>query len=121
MRRRVTYRPSKSQSAFGAVVGVVFVLIGLFVVIPTFGPFGILWTLIAVGITGMNAYQAFGKKYVGPEIHIEEEGETPRGDGQSSAPGSREERLRELRSLYDQRLITQEEYEAKRQEILKQL
>lgn len=121
MRRRVTYRPSRSQSAFGAVVGVVFILIGFFVVIPNFGPFGILWTLIAVGMTGMNAYQAFGKKYVGPEIHIEEEGETPYAGSQPSASGSAEERLKELRSLYDQRLITQEEYEAKRQEILKQL
>ena len=120
MRRKVTYRPSKSQSTFGAVVGVIFILIGIFVVIPTFGPFGILWTLMAVGITGMNAYQAFGKKYVGPEIHIEEE-ETSGSSGQSFAPGSTEERLRELRSLYDQRLITQEEYEQKRQEILKQL
>lgn len=120
MRRRVTYRPSKGQSVFGAAVGVIFILIGLFVVIPTFGPFGILWTLMAVGITGMNAYQAFGKKYVGPEIHIEEEGETSHED-RPSAPGTAEERLRELRSLYDQRLITQEEYEAKRQEILKQL
>ena len=120
MRRRVTYRPSKGQSIFGAVVGVIFILIGLFVVIPTFGPFGILWTLMAVGITGMNAYQAFGKKYVGPEIHIEEEG-APYAGSQPSASGSAEERLKELRSLYDQRLITQEEYEAKRQEILKQL
>lgn len=119
MRRRVTYRPSKGQSVFGAVVGVVFILIGIFVVIPTFGAFGILWTLIAVGITGMNVYEAFGKNYVGPEIHIEEEGETPFGGSQPS--GSTEERLRELQRLYDQRLITQEEYETKRQEILKQL
>ena len=32
-----------------------------------------------------------------------------------------QERLTELRSLYEQRLITQEEYDAKRQEILKEL
>ena len=120
MRKRVTYRPSRGQSVFVAAVGVVFILIGIFSVIPTFGAFGILWTLIAVGITGMNAYQAFGKGYAGPEIHIEEE-ETPPAGGQPSASGSAEERLRELRSLYDQRLITQEEYEAKRQEILREL
>lgn len=56
-RRRVTYRPSKSQAVFGGVVGIIFVCIGLFLVIPTFGLFGILWTLIAAGITGMNFYQ----------------------------------------------------------------
>ena len=112
-RKRVTYRPSKSGSAFGGVVGIIFVCIGLFVAIPAFGPFGILWTLIAVGITAMNFYQAFGKKYVGPEIHIEDE------DG--GKPEDVQERLETLRALYDQKLITQEEYERKRQEILKEL
>ena len=33
-RRRVTYRPSKSQAVFGGVVGIIFVCIGLFLVIP---------------------------------------------------------------------------------------
>ena len=115
-RKRVTYRPSKSQAVFGGVVGAFFVLIGIFVVIPTFGAFGILWTLMAVGITGMNLYHAFGSGYSGPEIHIEEEGAgnpLPGGDTQS--------RLQELQALNDQRLITQEEYEAKRKEILKEL
>ena len=112
-RKRVTYRPSKSGSAFGGVVGIIFVCIGLFVAIPAFGPFGILWTLIAVGITAMNFYQAFGKKYVGPEIHIEDE------DG--GKPEDVQERLETLRALYDQKLITPEEYERKRQEILKDL
>ena len=56
-RRRVTYRPSKAQGAFGVAVGAIFVVIGLVMVIPIFGLFGVLWTLIAVGITGMNAYQ----------------------------------------------------------------
>ena len=116
MRKRVTYRPSKSGSVMGGVVGVIFVLIGLFVVIPTFGAFGILWTLLAVGITGMNLYQAFGKGYTGPEIHIEEE-----GAGGPPPERDTQERLRELQALYDQRLITREEYEAKRKEILEEL
>ncbi|MGM9606146.1 MAG: SHOCT domain-containing protein [Oscillospiraceae bacterium] len=119
-RRRVTYRPSKSQAIFTGIVGIIFVLIGIFVAIPSVGGFGVLWTLIAAGITVMNFYQAFGKGYVGPEISIEEDGETPNSTGQS--PGvSAQDRLTELRTLYDQRLITQEEYDAKRQEILKEL
>ena len=117
-KKRVTYRPSKGQAVFGGVVGGIFVLIGLFAAIPTFGAFGILWTLIAVGITGMNLYQAFGKGYVGPEIHIEEDGVSERPQ---SSTGDAQARLTELRTLYDQRLITQEEYEQKRQEILKEL
>lgn len=53
--------------------GCVFVLIGIFVVIPAAGAFGVLWTLIAAGGTAYNAYVAFGKKYIGPEIRIEDE------------------------------------------------
>lgn len=113
MRKRVTYRPSKAQATLSGVVGVIFVLIGLFVVIPTFGPFGLLWTAIAVGITAVNLGQAFGKNYMGPEIHIEDENVE-----NSDTP---EQRMKQLRSLYDQRLITSEEYEQKRQEILKEL
>jgi len=48
--RRVTYRPSKVSGAFGLIFGCVFVLIGIFVVIPSAGAFGILWTLLAVCI-----------------------------------------------------------------------
>lgn len=117
-RRRVTYRPSKAQSVFGGVVGILFIGIGVFMVIPTFGPFGILWTLMAVGITGFNFYTAFGKNYAGPEIHIEEDSA---GIQENSAAGTSAARLEQLRSLYDQRLITQEEYEDKRKEIVKEL
>ena len=117
MRKRVTYRPGKAQGAFGTIWGGIFVLIRLFVVIPTFGPFGIIWTLGALGITVINALHAFGKKYVGPEIRIEEDG----AEEQTCAPASPQARLEQLRALYDQRLITQEEYEQKRKEILNEL
>ena len=75
-KRKVTYRPGKAQGIFGIVWGCVFILIGLVVVVPAAGAFGLLWTAMAVGITAMNAYQSFGKKYRGPEIHIEEEEST---------------------------------------------
>ena len=39
----------------------------------------------------------------------------------SEPTGNVEERMKQLRSLYDQRLITPEEYEQKRQELLKEL
>ncbi|WP_294513341.1 hypothetical protein [uncultured Intestinimonas sp.] len=127
MRKRVTYRPSKSGSVVGGVVGIIFVLIGLFVVIPSFSMtggfgaiFGVLWTIIAGVIAGTNFYQAFGKGYIGPEIHIEEEGGAEHAHD-AAAPGDTQARLTELRTLYDQRLITQEEYEQKRKEILEEL
>ena len=114
-KKRVIYRPSKTQGAFGVIWGSIFILIGVFVVIPTFGPFGILWTLMAVGITAYNGYCAFGKGYVGPEISIEDD-TSPTGGIRDT-----EQRLQELQSLYDRSLITQEEYEEKRNEILKEL
>lgn len=130
-RRRVTYRPSKAQGAFGVVVGVVFVLIGLFMVIPIFGLFGVLWTLMAVGITAMNAYQAFGKGYTGPQITIEEDEEPRRGASSSPAPQTHDHisstsldvkgRLEQLKELKEAGLLSQEEYDKKRQEILKGL
>ena len=66
--------------------------------------------------TSILFYSAFGKKYIGPEIHIEEEGVSA-----DSSKGTPEQRLEQLQSLYDRRLITTEEYEQKRQEILKEL
>jgi len=54
------------------IVGIVFVFIGLFVVIPGAGLFGIFWTLIAVGITGFQAYNFFDDKDVASwEINID--------------------------------------------------
>lgn len=117
-RGRVTYRPGKTAGVFGIVWGGIFVLIGLFVAIPTFGAFGILWTVGAAAITIFNAYQAFGKGYQGPEISFEED---PDAAAPTEAGGTAEQRLQQLRSLYDQRLITQEEYEEKRKEILDRL
>lgn len=133
MRRRVTYRPSKAQGIFGMVWGGVFILIGLFVAVPTFGPFGLLWTIAAIAITAMNGYQAFGKTYAGPEINIEEEdpgrpGETPPfspdagGHNHISSVGpSAQTRLEQLETLKGAGLITEQEYRQKRQEILKEL
>ena len=123
-RKRVTYRPSKTASAFGGVVGIIFVCIGLFVIIPTSSMaggfaliFGILWTAVAAGITIMNFYQAFGKKYVGPEISIEEEGERPAPAGGSDV----KRRLEQLEELKSAGLLTEEEYRQKRAEILGEL
>lgn len=112
-RRRVTYRPSKASGVVALIFGLVFVLIGIFVVIPSGGWFGILWTALAVVITVANAYTAFGGKYGRSQIEIEDSDEPRASDAQA--------RLEELRTLYDRRLITEEEYEKKRAEILSQL
>ena len=129
-RYRVTHRPSKAGGVMGAVFGGIFVLIGLFVVIPTFGVIGILWTLFAAAITGFNLYAAFGKnkngtynEYMGEQVDIEQD----TGAGFSvpeesvGADNDIEERLRQLQRLYETGLITRDEYDCKREEILREL
>ena len=131
MKRRVTYRPSKAQGAFGLIFGMIFVLIGLFIVIPSGGGiFGVLWTLGAAVITGMNAYQTFGKNYVGPEIKIEDEEPVQRPvsppptethDHIPSTALDTKRRLEQLESLKSAGLIDDREYRQKREQILKEL
>lgn len=122
MRRRMRYRPSKASCIFSGIVGIIFSCIGLFVVIPSFGPFGILWTLIAIGITIYQFAMAAGKVSMGSWSIEDETSEKEDGFGAENSTGkSAQDRLTELQNLYDRRLITQEEYEQKRQEILKDL
>ena len=112
MKRSIKVKPGKTQSTMGFVTGLMFVGIGLFVAIATFGPFAIFWTLIAVAITAVNGVNAFGKKGVAShEIVVE--------DGAGEEEPSAQQRLEEAGTLYDRGLITKEEYEAKRAEILK--
>ena len=115
MRRSIKVKPGKAQSTVGFVVGLIFVGIGVIAVIPTFGPFGIFWTLIAVAITVTNGINAFGKKGVASHEIVVEDGR------ETSETPTAEQRLEEARNLYDRGLITKEEYEAKRAEILKDI
>lgn len=107
MSKRIHVRPGKGQSKMGFVVGIIFCLIGLFVAIPTFGLFGIFWTAIAGWITYVNYKNGFTDEQIDSHvIDIEDDMET---------------RLAKLQSLYDQSLITYEEYEQKKKEILEEL
>ena len=111
------------------------------VAIPIFGPFGILWTAIAGFITYSHWRNGFTDKKMDTHV-IEIEDSDPdnvtitshRGFGTSysvsdfeggetvqSNGNDIENRLKSLQSLYDQRLITEEVYEEKKQEILKEL
>ncbi len=120
-RRRVTYRPSKASAAISAVGGAVMCLIGIFIVIPTFGLLGIFWTVLALAITVFNAYRAFGRKNVGPEIYIEDDMAQQPQQPAGSEPDGIEQRLERLSDLHDKGLVTDEEYEKKRLEILDEL
>lgn len=150
MSKKIHVRPGKGQSKVGFVAGLIFCLLGLFVVIPIFGPFGIIWTGMAALITFVNYRNGFTDKQIDSHvIDIEDNGEevtvtSNRGFGSytysqearqsdyssdaqegytntATAQDDVETRLRKLQGLYDQALITREEYEEKKKDILKDL
>lgn len=138
MSKKIHVRPGKGQSKFGFVVGIIFCLIGLCVVVPTFGLFGLLWTAVAGYITYVNYRNGFTDKQIDSHV-IEVDGEdvtvtshtglgrriysvdeTPVQADEHSKEGI-ETRLKKLTDLYVQSLITREEYEQKKKEILDEL
>lgn len=137
-RGRITVQSQPTGAARGmqrlmgvvhAVFGFVFVAVALTQLIPHVGLIGL--PFLAAGaffcINGIRlAVSKNGMAHrVGYDVETDIQRETIVGimDEVDKAPsgGDVEERMKQLRSLYDQRLITQEEYEQKRQEILKEL
>lgn len=121
MSKKIYVKPSKSQSKFAFFVGIGFCLIGVFAVIPMFKLFGVVWTLVAAWITYTAWKSGFTDDSVPTRvIEIEDTNDTV-FNGQQTSFYSVEERLKSLQNLYEQRLITKEEYDQKKQEILKDL
>lgn len=114
-RRNVHYRPSKGQAGFMMVLSFGMGLFGL-VSIPNEGPFlafKALWALMTFG-GGISCWRAANGKD-GGYGHYEITEET---DARGGAPSDAEARLLELRGLYDKGLISEEEYQEKRKDIL---
>ena len=114
-----------------ALVGSVFVIISITTIIPNAGLFGLIF-LVVGGFFAVNGIRmAVSKNGMARRVAYDMEQdleesivgmmEEPPLAGESPEKGSVESRLLELRSLYDQRLITDEEYELERQEILRDL
>lgn len=75
MSKRIHVRPGRGQSKMGFGVGIIFCLIGLFLVIPTFGLFGIFWTAVAGWITYVNYKNGFTNEQIDSHvIEIEDDG-----------------------------------------------
>ena len=100
--------PSRTQGVVGAVWGGVFVLFGLFVIVPFTAPFGVIWTLLAGIFTVLDIYQVFIKRYVRAR---------PRGGG--LAPEVQRQ-LALLESLRAAGMMNKEEYWEKRRKILEE-
>jgi hypothetical protein len=121
MRRNIKIKPSKQASIPGFIGGIVFVLIGIFIAIPNFGLFGVFWTIMAIIITATNGINAFSDKGIPTEeIYIESD-EYENKNIKEEKELDFEEKLRKLKSLKDDGIISEIEYETKRVEILNQL
>ena len=137
MSKKVRIKPGKTQSMIGVIAGILFCLIGVFAVIPSAGLFGVFWTLMALVITVTNGINAFTDKGVAShEIVIDDDkhdGDKKEGSagidiasntdaaGMEELKENMELRFQAAEDLYKKGVITREEYEAKRREILKDL
>ena len=111
-KKSVKVKPGKTQSKIGFAAGLLFVVLGLVVVIPTFGAFGVIWTIFA----GLIAFSHFKNAFTDEGMATHEiifDG-TVQDDGGEDI----EQKLRKLDSLYQQGLITRDEYDSKRKEFL---
>ena len=116
-RKRIKVQPSKKSSKFTFFVGIGFCLIGVFMAIPMAGLFGVLWTAIAVYITYYHFKNGFTDEGI-PTHEIIVNDDTIE---QKVSTNNIEERLKKLEDLYQQRLITREEYDEKRKELIDQI
>lgn len=120
--KQIKMKPGKGQSVFGFAVGLIMCLLGLIVAVPFMGVFGLLWTAVALGITVMHGINAFTDKGIAThEIIIEEREEEDRDNPSFKKELNTASRLEEAKELYETGLISAEEYEAKRKQILEEL
>lgn len=124
MRRNIRYKPSKGASILTGIIACamgVFGLVAMQDMMYGFGSefmaFRIIWSLAAFGIGIYNFLMAAGivKYNSGYEIVDETD------EGGKRAPSDTEARLKEAQSLYDCGLISEEEYQQKRKDILDRL
>ncbi len=107
--KKVRVKPSKPSSALAGIVGIVFVIFGITKIIPMMGVFGIIWTLCSAGIAGYHIYNLISSNGAGVyEVDIHEHQNSEDFDV----------KLRKLSKLYQDGIISKEEYENKKSEIL---
>lgn len=109
MAARYRVKPGRGMSVLGMIIGIIFIFIGI-TQVSKFGPFGIVWTLIAIGITGYYAYNAFSP--TGASIY--------EADVEGSHAGSEdyESKIRQLHRLREDNIISEEEFQKKKTELL---
>ncbi len=113
--RRIRVRPSKPMSAMALAVGIGFVIIGIAVITPQFGFFGVLWTLVALAITvyhGVNVFSNRGAPLYQADLE---------GSDRPASPPDVASRLEQLEELKRGGRVSDAEYQEQRARILKEL
>jgi hypothetical protein len=106
---RIGVRPSKAASLIGMLAGGIFVVLGLTVIVPIFGAFGVVWTCVAALITLFYAFNFFSAKGVSTyEIDV----------GSPNQVEDLDAGLRKLAKLKEDGLISEEEHARKRAELM---
>ncbi len=112
---RVRVKPGRSVSILGLIVGVLFVVLGVTIVMPMVGAFGVIWTLFALAITLYHAYNVFSSRGISLyEVDLD----TGEAGGEPSEDFDL--KLRKLAKLKEDGLLSEEEFAAKRTEIIQQ-
>lgn len=128
--KKIKVKPGKAQSKIGFIASLLFVVIGIVIAIPTFGLFGIIWTGLAALIAFTEFKNGFSDEGITThEIIIDDDNHASDRTADAQNVGNNvgndvgndiEAKLIKLNSLYDQRLITREEYDEKRKELLEE-
>lgn len=124
MKKKIRVKPSKSQSILGLIVGLIFVFIGI-TTISQMGAFGIAWTVIAIVITVTHGMNVFSDKGVATEvIEVSSENDLDRINDlkveKVEEKYNFDEKLRKLKKLRDDGVLSELEYQIKKKEILEE-
>ncbi|WP_163538920.1 SHOCT domain-containing protein [Gracilibacillus sp. YIM 98692] len=117
MFQRYRVKPSKSASVLGMIVGIIFIFIGA-TQMSHMGFFGVIWTLIALAITGYHAVNVFSNKGVS-SYQVDVQREKNENNRVVSDDSDYESKLRQLHRLKEDDIISEEEYSRKKEEILR--
>lgn len=110
--KHLRVKQSKGLSIVGLITGIVLFIFAIFFAIPDGGLFGLAWmaiTLIAIIICALNLFTERGVALGEIEINDQQDMATEL---------SFDERLRKVEQLYKDGLLNEQEYKAKRRELL---